>query len=213
MMAGKTFTNSKLALPLLVLLLFGVAVVGGDAKVAPLLLSSEWGECLSCPWSLVSYGLVHTQWVHAGINILLLSWLAFSRCIGVKEYWMLFLLGVVLGGIIFVIGGDGVLMGASSGIAAIVPVEVFRRFGKKWGLVSLVLWIVIFEFVIRSTIGGLVQSIHMVGYLAGLLYLLTAWSKLSSEEIGDRGLIEKVNLSGYQSLNRAEREQIRQMGI
>lgn len=188
-------------------------MAGGSGSVAGLLLSSEWGEWWRRPWSLVSYGVVHTDWLHAGFNVLLLGWLAFSRCVGVREYWGLFLLGVVLGGLIFLIGGDGVLMGASSGIAAIVPVEAFRRFGKRWGIVVLVLWIIFFEFVSRNTIGGVVQSIHMVGYLAGLLYLLISWNKMPADKTWDSELIEKVKLSGYQSLNRAEREQIKQMGI
>lgn len=213
MMVGKTFINSKLTLPILVALLFGVAEVGGDGVVAPLLLSSDWGEWLVRPWSLVSYGVVHTGGLHVGVNLLLLSWLALSRCIGVREYWGLFLSGVVIGGIIFFIGGDGVLMGASSGIAAIVPVEIYRRFGKKWGGILLVLWIAIFEFIAKNSIGGVVQSIHLGGYLIGLLYLLSSWKRLSTKDVEHKEIIEKANLSGYQSLNRAEREEIRQMGV
>lgn len=213
MMIGKTFINSKVALPLLVSLLFGLALVGGDGSVAALTLSSEWGEWWLRPWSLLSYGVVHTGWLHVGVNVLLLSWFANSRCIREKEYWLLFLSGVVLGGIIFLIGGNGILMGASSGIAAIVPIEAFRRLGKRWGLMSLVLWIVVLEIGVRSAIGGVVQSIHIVGYVVGLLYLLASWGRLSVVGAEDSALIEKVNLSGYQSLNRAEREQIKQMGV
>lgn len=212
-MVGKTFINSKIALPIILLLFFGLAKLGGDGRMVPLILSSDKGEWLEAPWSLASYGLVHTGWLHVGVNVLLLLWLSLSHCVGVREYWILFVVGVILGGLLFIIGGDGVLMGASSGIAAIVPVEIFRRFGKKWGLVLLVFWIVVFEFVIRSTIGDVVQSLHLVGYLAGLFYLLNSWSKLSALNSEHTDLIEKVRLSGYQSLNRVEREQIKQMGI
>lgn len=212
-MAGKTSIKIKGLLLVLITLLYGVAMTSGTESLGQLILPSAWDTWMIRPWSIVTYGFVHLQWLHFVVNLFLLAWLTLSVCVGYKELWGLFITGTILGGLIFLVAGDGVLMGASSGIAAIVPVEVFRRWGGSWGLIILNLWVFCFEFLTRGTLGGLIQSIHMVGYVLGIFYVIAFRRRLRVEGVNHEALVNKVNVSGYNSLSKTEREQLKQMGV
>ena len=123
-MAGRTFTNRRFALLIPILLLYWVVISWGNGAISRLALPSDGGTFLSQPWSLVTYGFVHTYWRHIVINVgMLLMLLLFSVGCGISNRTVLglFLCGILSGGLLFLLIGDGVLVGASAGIAALVP--------------------------------------------------------------------------------------------
>lgn len=50
-------------------LLYGVAQIGGEQRLSILMLPSEWTLYIRQPWSLLTYAFVHTAWRHIAINI------------------------------------------------------------------------------------------------------------------------------------------------
>ena len=214
MMAGKTFTNRRFALLIPILLLYWVVISWGNGAISRLALPSDGGTFLSQPWSLVTYGFVHTYWRHIVINVgMLLMLLLFSVGCGISNRTVLglFLCGILSGGLLFLLIGDGVLVGASAGIAALVPLVLYKSVRQKraWLLYAM-LFVLIFDFATQRKLGQVTQGVHLMGYIVGTLWVIFSERKKHLEETPSAELlVEKTRVSGYHSLTREEQEQLK----
>lgn len=214
MMAGKTFTNRRFALLIPILLLYWVVISWGNGAISRLTLPSDGGTFLSQPWSLVTYGFVHTYWRHIVINVgMLLMLLLFSVGCGISNRTVLglFLCGILSGGLLFLLIGDGVLVGASAGIAALVPLVLYKSVRQKraWLLYAM-LFVLIFDFATQRKLGQVTQGVHLMGYIVGILWVIFSERKKHLEETPSTELlVEKTRVSGYHSLTREEQEQLK----
>lgn len=213
-MAGKTFTNRRFALLIPILLLYWVVISWGNGAISRLALPSDGGSFLSQPWSLVTYGFVHTYWRHIVINVgMLLMLLLFSVGCGISNRTVLglFLCGILSGGLLFLLIGDGVLVGASAGIAALVPLVLYKSVRQKraWLLYAM-LFVLIFDFATQRKLGQVTQGVHLMGYIVGTLWVIFSERKKHLEETPSAELlVEKTRVSGYHSLTREEQEQLK----
>lgn len=213
-MAGKTFTNRRFALLIPILLLYWVVISWGNGAISRLTLPSDGGTFLSQPWSLVTYGFVHTYWRHIVINVgMLLMLLLFSVGCGISNRTVLglFLCGILSGGLLFLLIGDGVLVGASAGIAALVPLVLYKSVRQKraWLLYAM-LFVLIFDFATQRKLGQVTQGVHLMGYIVGILWVIFSERKKHLEETPSTELlVEKTRVSGYHSLTREEQEQLK----
>lgn len=213
-MAGKTFTNRRFALLIPILLLYWVVISWGNGAISRLTLPSDGGTFLSQPWSLVTYGFVHTYWRHIVINVgMLLMLLLFSVGCGISNRTVLglFLCGILSGGLLFLLIGDGVLVGASAGIAALVPLVLYKSVRQKraWLLYAM-LFVLIFDFATQRRLGQVTQGVHLMGYIVGTLWVIFSERKKHLEETPSTELlVEKTRVSGYHSLTREEQEQLK----
>lgn len=213
-MAGKTFTNRRFALLIPILLLYWVEISWGHGAISRLVLPSDGGTFLSQPWSLVTYGFVHTYWRHIAINVgVLLMLLLFSVGCGISNRTVLglFLCGILSGGLLFLLIGDGVLVGASAGIAALVPLVLYKSVRQKraWLLYAM-LFVLIFDFATQRKLGQVTQGVHLMGYIVGTLWVIFSERKKHLEETPSAELlVEKTRVSGYHSLTREEQEQLK----
>lgn len=213
-MAGKTFTNRRFALLIPILLLYWVVISWGNGAISRLTLPSDGGTFLSQPWSLVTYGFVHTYWRHIVINVgMLLMLLLFSVGCGISNRTVLglFLCGILSGGLLFLLIGDGVLVGASAGIAALVPLVLYKSVRQKraWLLYAM-LFVLIFDFATQRRLGQVTQGVHLMGYIVGTLWVIfSERKKLLEEAPSTELLVEKTRVSGYHSLTREEQEQLK----
>ena len=214
MMAGKTFTNRRFALLIPILLLYWVVISWGNGAISRLALPSDGGTILSQPWSLVTYGFVHTYWRHIVINVgMLLMLLLFSVGCGISNRTVLglFLCGILSGGLLFLLIGDGVLVGASAGIAALVPLVLYKSVRQKraWLLYAM-LFVLVFDFATQRKLGQVTQGVHLMGYIVGTLWVIFSERKKHLEETPSAELlVEKTRVSGYHSLTREEQDQLK----
>ncbi len=141
--------------------------------------------------NLLTYGLLHYDWLHVMFNVAMLLAAAgpVMRNCGVLRLWLMFALCVIAGGIVHVLaywGQPASVIGASAGAAGIIaaalryrtrklsmgeivapvtrgPVAAFTLF---WlGLNgALFLW----ERLGGATIGGMATAAHIGGFVAGL---------------------------------------------
>lgn len=213
-MAGKTFTNRRFALLIPILLLYWVVISWGNGAISRLALPSDGGTILSQPWSLVTYGFVHTYWRHIVINVgMLLMLLLFSVGCGISNRTVLglFLCGILSGGLLFLLIGDGVLVGASAGIAALVPLVLYKSVRQKraWLLYAM-LFVLVFDFATQRKLGQVTQGVHLMGYIVGTLWVIFSERKKHLGETPSAELlVEKTRVSGYHSLTREEQEQLK----
>ena len=214
MMAGKTFTNRRFALLIPILLLYWVVISWGNGAISRLALPSDGGTFLSQPWSLVTYGFVHTYWRHIVINVgMLLMLLLFSVGCGISNRTVLglFLCGILSGGLLFLLIGDGVLVGASAGIAALVPLVLYKSVRQKraWLLYAM-LFVLVFDFATQRKLGQVTQGVHLMGYIVGTLWVIISERNKHLEETPSTELlVEKTKVSGYHSLTKEEQKQLK----
>lgn len=165
-------------------LFFGVTDVFGEW----VMLSSSVGEFIVHPWTLVTYMFVQYDFLHLLFNMLWLYWFGqvFLLTLSDKHLLTLYLLGGIVGGVLFVIvsnlfslfGGYSLLLGSSASVLAIMTAATMRSpnyefhlflFGSvklKWiALVSIVLMFVGFG---GSNSGG--EIAHLGGVLTGFIF-------------------------------------------
>jgi len=162
----------------------------------------------------VTYGFVHTYWRHIVINVgMLLMLLLFSVGCGISNRTVLglFLCGILSGGLLFLLIGDGVLVGASAGIAALVPLVLYKSVRQKraWLLYAM-LFVLVFDFATQRKLGQVTQGVHLMGYIVGTLWVIFSERKKHLGETPSAELlVEKTRVSGYHSLTREEQEQLK----
>ena len=93
-------------------------------------LSSDWSEFLFKPWSLVTYSFLHSGFFHLFWNMYLLFFASriFLNLFPVRTFFNVYFLGVILGGLTFLLSyslfpafqnSSPVMIGASAGVMAV----------------------------------------------------------------------------------------------
>lgn len=159
-------------------------------------LDDNLNEFLSKPWSILSYGFLHADFIHLIFNMITLYFIGnlFIQYFTQKQALSFYLLGTLFGGILYLLsqnyfplfeGRNTTLVGASAGISAIfigiatyIPnyqIKIrFLGFIKFWHLA--VVWLA-FDIIglIGPNAGG--SFSHLGGSLFGYLYVNQASNK------------------------------------
>lgn len=159
-------------------------------------LDDNLDKFLTKPWSIISYGFLHADFVHLIFNMITLYFIGnlFIQYFSQKQALTFYLLGTLFGGILYVLsqnyfplfeGMNSSLVGASAGISAIFigiatympnyQIKIrFIGFVKFWHLA--VIWL---SFDVLGLIGANAGGSfsHLGGSLFGFLYVNQASNK------------------------------------
>jgi membrane associated rhomboid family serine protease len=159
-------------------------------------LDNNLASLFTKPWSIISYGFLHADFLHLLFNMITLYFIGnlFIQFFTEKQALTFYLLGTLFGGFLYVIsqnyfplfeGRNTTLVGASAGISAIFigiasympnyQIKIrFIGFVKFWHLA--VIWLA-FDFIglIGTNAGG--SFSHLGGSLFGYLYVRQASNK------------------------------------
>lgn len=161
-------------------------------------LDNELNSLVKKPWSIISYGFLHADFLHILMNLLVLYFIGnlFIEYFTQKQLLSFYILGTLFGGILFIIsqnyfplfkGKSSILVGASAGISAIfigiatyIPnyqLKIrFIGYVKLWYLAAI--WVGLdFLGLASGNAGG--HFAHLGGALFGFLYV----NKASNKEI------------------------------
>ena len=158
-------------------------------------LPANFDDFLSKPWTIITYGFLHTGFIHILSNLFTLFYIGhfFKQYFTSKQLLNFYLLGTLFGGIIFLmsynyfpglqrIADSSVLLGASAGISAIfigsatyMPNYELKipliGYVKLWKLAAI--WVAIDVLQIPAgNAGG--HLAHIGGALFGFLYVMKA---------------------------------------
>jgi len=169
-------------------------------------LDDSFSSLLTKPWTIITYGFLHADFLHILLNLITLYFIGnlFIEYFTQKQLLTFYVLGTLFGGILFILsqsyfplfqGQSAVLVGASAGISAIfiglttyIPkYELklrFIGFVKLWHLAAI--WIGLDVLALSGgNAGG--HFAHLGGALFGFLYVnkvtnkdLRIWDKLSA---------------------------------
>lgn len=159
-------------------------------------LEDDFNSLLKKPWSIITYGFLHADFLHILMNLLVLYYIGnlFLEYFTQKQLLSFYLLGTFFGGILYLFsqnyfplfeGKSSILVGASAGIfATFIGVATyipnyqlkfrFIGFVKLWHLAAV--WIGLDVIgLIGSNAGG--NFAHLGGALFGFLYVNKASNK------------------------------------
>ena len=159
-------------------------------------LDDDLNSLLKKPWSIISYGFLHADFLHILMNLLVLYYIGnlFLEYFTQKQLLSFYILGTLFGGILYIFsqnyfplfeGKSSLLVGASAGISAIfigiatyIPnyqLKIrFIGFVKLWHLAAI--WIGLDVIgLIGANAGG--HFAHLGGALFGFLYVNKASNK------------------------------------
>ncbi|MFD1015906.1 rhomboid family intramembrane serine protease [Winogradskyella rapida] len=143
------------------------------------------------PWSLITYGFLHNGLFHLAFNMLFLYYLSqvTSNLFRIKMVLNIYFLGIIFGGLAYLaytnlmpaslLGGQGVLVGASAGVSALLlfvaaympnsEIRLFNMFNVKWKHIAMVIvGLDLFRIILGLNQGGYVA--HLGGYALGYVY-------------------------------------------
>lgn len=153
-------------------------------------LDDSFSEFIGKPWSIISYGFLHANFIHLIFNMITLYFVGnlFAQYFTQKQTLSFYFLGTLFGGVLFVMsqsyfplfeGRNSTLVGASAGISAIfIGISTympnyelkirFIGFVKLWYLASI--WLA-FDIIglVGPNAGG--SFSHLGGSLFGFLYV------------------------------------------
>ena len=155
-------------------------------------LPANFNEFLSKPWTIVTYGFLHTSFLHILLNLVALYYIGhlFKQYFTPKQLLNFYLLGTVFGGAIFIasynffpalqrVADHSVLLGASAGISAIfIGIATYiPNYELKFPLIGYVkLWILAIIWIAIDIIqipagnaGG--HLAHIGGAIFGFFYV------------------------------------------
>lgn len=144
-------------------------------------LSSSYQILYTKPWSIITYGFIHINFIHLFFNVIFLYYLGnlFLNFFSSKQFINYFVLGTLLGGISFLLlNPGGNLVGASAGIMAILVglATKIPTYELRLNLIGGVkLWILALIYILVSISGldGLNSGgniAHLGGALIGFIY-------------------------------------------
>ena len=162
-------------------------------------LDHNFSILLSKPWTIISYGFLHADFLHLLLNLITLNFIGnlFIEYFTQKQLLTFYLLGTFFGGILYLLshnyfplfeGRSSILIGGSAGISAIfigittyIPTYQFKirfiGFVKLWYLAAI--WIGLDILALSgSNAGG--HFAHLGGALFGFIYVNRGTTKESS---------------------------------
>lgn len=144
-------------------------------------LKSNFESFTSQPWTLITYGFSHTSFSHVFFNLIFLFYFGnlFLNFFSKKQFVNYFILGIIAGGIAFLLlNPGGYLIGASAGIMAILVglATKIPTYEIRLNLIGGVkLWILALIYIVLSIVrldglnsGGNIA--HLGGALIGFIY-------------------------------------------
>jgi membrane associated rhomboid family serine protease len=149
-------------------------------------LYSSFSDVVTKPWTLISYMFVHSGFIHLLFNMLMLHFVSrfFLTFFTEKQYLVVYLLGGVFGGLIFVliyyflgiripvVGASGAIMTLLVAATAYSPYYILQipLIGriKLWHVTALILFIDVLQLLLVNTGGHIV---HLSGAFFGFLYV------------------------------------------
>ena len=163
-----------------------------------LALPANFNDFLIKPWTIITYGFLHTSFLHILLNLIALFYVGhlFQQYFTPKQLLSFYLLGTLFGGIIFVssynffpalqnVAHNSVLLGASAGISAIfIGIATYiPNYELKFPLIGFVkLWVLACIWIAIDIIqipagnaGG--HLAHLGGALFGFFYVRSASNK------------------------------------
>lgn len=170
----------------------------GNPLVSWFILPASFDEFIYKPWTLISYGFFHVDFLHLLFNLIALHYIGnlFINYFTQKQFLQFFLLGTIFGGLLFLLSynvfpafandvNNSVLLGASAGISAIfvgiatyMPNYQFNirfiGYVKLWYLAAFWVLLDIIQIPVSNAGGHLA---HLGGALFGFIYVSQASNK------------------------------------
>jgi membrane associated rhomboid family serine protease len=162
-------------------------------------LNSDFDFFITKPWTIISYGFLHADFIHILFNSIMLYYFGnlFIQYFTQKQLLTFFLLGTLAGGFIFLLGYSYIpylsnqivpLVGASAGVSAIIigiatympNYQLKLRligFVKLWHIAAFYIFLDVLQLSGNNTGGHLA---HLGGALFGYLYVKQARKKNSN---------------------------------
>lgn len=174
----------------------------GSEVVGWIALSSDLGSLWYKPWTLFTYAFAHAGPIHLILNMLVLFFVnrLFSTLFRDKQFLTLYVFGILLGGVFFLIGSQflntgGVLVGASAatiapliGVAVHAPMMQVRMalIGnvKMWHIAAFIIALDILQLN-TSNVGG--HLAHLGGAFMGFVYIKLLNKGYDLSSIFDKG--------------------------
>ncbi|MFT7901041.1 rhomboid family intramembrane serine protease [Tenacibaculum ascidiaceicola] len=161
-------------------------------------LPANFDDFLTKPWTIITYGFLHTSFLHILFNLIALFYIGhlFKQYFTSKQLLSFYLLGTLFGGIVFIASYNffpvfaeeidiNVLLGASAGISAIfIGIATYiPNYELKFPLIGFVkLWVLACIWIAIDIIqipagnaGG--HLAHLGGALLGFFYVRNASNK------------------------------------
>ena len=159
------------------------------------ILPATFEGFISKPWSIITYGFVHVDFIHILMNLISLYFIGnlFVNYFTPKQFISFYILGTLFGGIVFLLSynffpafsndvSNSVLLGASAGVSAIfiglatyIPNYQFKipllGFIKIWHLAAIWVALDVIQIPVGNAGGRLA---HIGGALFGFLYVSQA---------------------------------------
>ena len=149
-------------------------------------LPGDGMDALLQPWSIITYSFLHSGIWHLLFNMLLLFYLSevLLNLLPVKKVLNIYFLGVILGGLFYILAqtllfsGSSTLVGASAGVGALLMFTAaflpdsqirFFTFNIKWKYIGIAM--IVLDLIRISSgmnVGGYIS--HFGGYALGYLY-------------------------------------------
>ena len=148
-------------------LVFLSNLVSNNAVAALLALHSP--TAFSTPWTLLTSGFAHIEWLHILLNMYSL-WIfgeAIENYLGAKRYVWLYLLSIVGGSLVFIFTDPtGIAVGASGGIFGLMGAYfvIIRAMGYRS---SQMLGLIAINVVISFVNPGIALGAHLGGLATG----------------------------------------------
>ena len=165
-------------------------------------LPSDFMDFLVQPWSIITYGFLHSGFWHIVFNMLLLFYLArvATNIFRPKMVLNVYFLGIICGGLSYLAIANvlptnffrarGILLGSSAGVSALLmfvavympetQIRLFNAFNIKWKYIAIVFVVYdVFRLMLGLNQGGYIA--HIGGYLLGYFY---ASNLLKGKDIG-----------------------------
>ncbi|WP_431166956.1 rhomboid family intramembrane serine protease [Tenacibaculum halocynthiae] len=163
-----------------------------------LALPANFNDFLSKPWTIITYGFLHADFLHILFNLIALFYIGdlFKQYFTPKDLLNFYLLGTVFGGVIFLLSYNyfpvfnkeidrSILLGASAGVSAImIGITTYMpNYQIKFPLIGYIkLWYIAAVWVALDVIqipvsnaGG--HFAHLGGSLFGFMYVKYASNK------------------------------------
>ncbi|WP_297516158.1 rhomboid family intramembrane serine protease [Flavobacterium sp.] len=151
-----------------------------------LALSASFSSWLYKPWTLISYGFLHSGFFHLFFNMVMLNFAGrlFQTFFTQKQFLGMYLFSLLFSGLAYsiaytLLGGNGIIVGASGAVLAVLTaVTIYQPLMelrlllignvKLWHVTGVILLLDILQISMSNT-GGHIA--HLAGATFGVLYM------------------------------------------